>query len=356
MNRQALIFVSLLSCSVVLAAASDKKAANVSNPKADVQRTLTVVKELTIKSEVSGIFVDPARCDSDGNIYLMTSLDPSDGIRMFSNKGEVLAHFTGNSASDIPVQVAAGFWVGGLGEVYQIAFPRDDLRRAVLVFDKDGRYKAGVRLDNPPGVQDWVPYHVAVFSSGDLLLSGLVNDSEKRISTPFTGIFSSNGQLLRRVSLSDDGDIQKMVEAGDPRVVAADRPYANKAVSAGQVDAASDGNVYLLRNVSPVIIYAISPAGQVVRRFTVDIDAKFVSMHIAGRRIALLHRLGETQNIEIKVVDLEGHPVATYREAAKEGHSEFGGALACYSENPERFTFLSTSKDGFLQFRVAEPR
>lgn len=350
-------FFATVSCLVgTLAFGTDMQATKPTKAASGAERTLSVISELTIKSESAGPLIDPIQCDRDGNVYLMTSIDPSDGIRKLNSKGELLARFRASSASSLPVQVAVYYSVGLDGEVFQVAIPQHTIKRAVLIYAKDGNYKSGVTLENPPGAADWLPSQVAAFQSGDLLVTGLILDSVKHISTPFTGIFSSNGQLQRQVLLADDEEIQKLVENGDPHVVATDRPYSNRAVEWGQMDAASDGNIYLLRNMSPAIIYAISPAGEVVKRFTVETTGNVISMHLANQKIAVLYKDGDAPTDAVRIVGFDGHVIATYHQKMKDGHGELGTGLACYAENPERFIFLSTTDEGFLQFKVAEPQ
>lgn len=353
MSRQLSTLAVIPYLLVILALGGDKPPSKAKQPGVGKIQTLSVVDELTVKSEMARMFIDPIKCDSDENIYLMTSPDPSEDIRKFSSKGELLAHFIATSGSDLAIQLVHYYSIGEGGEVYQVAFQKQSIKRAVLTFDKDGTYKSGAVLENPPGARDWHPSQIAAFPSGDLLATGLVLDYEKRITTPFTGIFASNGQLRKQVALSDDEDIQKMVEGGDPHVVAADHPYSNRAVEFGQMDAASDGNIYLLRNLSPAIIYAISPSGEVVRRFTVDTGGQTASMHISGSRIALLYREGDTSKYIIKVVDTEGRLLATYQQSITD---QLGFALACYAAGSERFTFVGMSDEGFLQLKFAEPR
>ena len=79
-------------------------------------------------------------------------------------------------------------------------------------------------------------------------------------------------------------------------------------------------------------------------------------MHIAGRRIAILFREAQTHKQLVKVVDLEGSEVATYSDEVVNGRSRLGLAFACYTDSPERLTFLGTTDDNKLQLKVAEPR
>lgn len=340
-------FLLALLGSTTMAVAADKSAAG--------GRTLVIIERTTMKSQPDQQFMFPIRCDSDGNIYLETSPDPSAGILKLGPKGELLAHFLPSSAADLPVEAALYFSLGATGEVYQVAFPRQGMQRAVLVFHKNGSYDSGIKLDNPPGARDWLPSQVGVFGSGDLLVTGLIIDSAKKISTPFTGVFSSNGQFLRQVVLRDDGDIQKMVEAGDARIVSVNNPYSNRAVSSGQVATAEDGNIYLMRNLSPAIVYAISPGGEVIRRFQVPVEGTVLSMSVVGGKIVVVYENSSMNTVSVALLDLLGHPIATYSEDP-EKNGRLGSALACYTDNPERFTFLGTSDDGFLQLRVAEPK
>ena len=322
-------------------------------------KSLSVTDSTTIKSEVAQFFVHPIKCDSDGNLYLMTGIDATSGIRKLNPKGQRVASFLASAATDLSVWHGTYFALTSNGNVYQLADLRDSRDRVVISYGKDGRYKSATKLQAPHGAEDWNEMQIAVFPSGDFLIAGSIHDPDSRVRLPFTGIFDSNGTIKREVALPDDAELQKMAEAGDPRVIAPGHSYMNRAVELGYAEAASDGNIYVMRRISPAIVYAISPGGEVVRRFTVDpsvADYAPLSMHIAGDRIAILFREPQIGKELVKVTDLEGTEIATYTEPVKDDQGVLGSALACYSQNPERFTFLFTSDDGYLGFRVAEPR
>jgi hypothetical protein len=57
------------------------------------------------------------------------------------------------------------------------------------------------------------------------------------------------------------------------------------------------------------------------------------------------------KDVILKVVDLEGHELATYDV----GTPDLGIAFVCFAP-PEKFTFLTKTPDNFLGFSVAEPR
>jgi hypothetical protein len=103
-----------------------------------------------------------------------------------------------------------------------------------------------------------------------------------------------------------------------------------------------------MRWLSPAVFYAVSPGGEVVRRFTVDpgnADFRPLEMHISGSRMAVLFYQPQTNEKVMKIVDLEGNEIATYDELVVDGKPKLGMlglAFACYSQQPERFTFLIT--------------
>jgi hypothetical protein len=179
---------------------------------------------------------------------------------------------------------------------------------------------------------------------------------------PFTGIFASDGSLLKELTLKDDEKITEMAAAHDNRVTSPTNRLTNEAIDWGQAATASDGNIYVMRWLSPAVLYVISPGGQVVRRFEVDSgDANFkpLSMHISGNRIAVLFYQEATFDKVMKIVDLEGREVASYDELREGGKAKLGTiglAFACYTARPDRFTFLVAGDDHRIELKLVEPR
>lgn len=345
----------LLLVSAVLVAQAPKKRP-VQPATSDL--TLALVETVVSKSEMSHMFVNPQRCDQEGNIYFQIDLEPTSGVRKLSPKGQRLANFTASSTMDFQVWHALRFAIAPDGTLYQLADQSNGPERLVLTFDKGGNYKSAVKLEPAPGFQYLSTTQIAAFASGELLISGeKYNLRPPRLKLPFTGIFDSNGTFRKEVTLSDDDELSKMIASGDPRVIGEHETH--RAIDLSQAEGSGDGNVYLMRWMSPAIIYAISPAGEVIRRFTVDPGSPdYVpdNMQIAGERLAILFRDDQGHRNVLKVVDLEGHEMATYNVPnGQNGYPEFG-AFACYSINPERFTFMSSDDDGFVGFQVAEPR
>ena len=82
-------------------------------------------------------------------------------------------------------------------------------------------------------------------------------------------------------------------------------------------------------------------------------------MHIASNRIAVLFFHEPTKEKRMKIVDLEGHEIATYEEARIDGKTKndfLGLAFACYTANPQRFTFLTTGDGDRIEIQAAEGR
>jgi len=321
---------------------------------------LALKKTISLRTEAVTSVWAPA-CDANGNFYLpdLESLT----ISKFNAKGEHVATFKANSSPDMPqVDHVGGFVTAADGEVYQLALPHS-YDRDVLVYSKDGSYKSKIKLD-AGGV--WMPSLFVALPSGNFLATGQKWNRTVKEYGPFTGIFSSDGSLLKELQLEDDAYINQQRSWGDSRfTMGPGQVYSsiNYAISRGEMKLGDDGNVYLLRWLNPAVIYAISPGGEVVRRFTVDPgdpELTVGGMEIAENRIAVLfHRSREGENVQqemIKVVDLEGNKIATYGMPMVDGRVAFGITLACYTQNPEQFTFLDWTKDEKMVLKITEPQ
>jgi hypothetical protein len=325
-------------------ATATTKAAGTAIP--DAASHLTLIQTIPLDTVLTSSMGSP-KCDGDGNFYLQ---GPDRGLTIskFNSKGEGVATFKASSSPDVTqVDGAPKFTVNADGQVYQLVFPHS-YDRDVFIYNKDGSYKSLVKLEVSKG---WSPSLFVAFPSGNFMATGRKWDRLAEEYVPFTGIFSSSGSLLKELHLEDDSSIGSIPMG------------LNSAISRGHLEIGSDGNVYLLRWYNPAIVYAISPGGEVVRRFTVDPgdqELKVGGMTVAGSRIAVVFLKGaEGKNIEremIEVVDLEGNKVASYEEPMVDGHLAFGISLACYSHNPEQFTFLGWTKDEKLVLNITEPR
>jgi hypothetical protein len=363
MSRLLLALITAVMFSFPCLSQSSEKPLKNSKSSRGQHLQLTAVETIKIASEPAEGFTtaEPLRCDVDGNLYLRVQVDVEPAIRRFNAEGRQEALFRPSLISDLNVDFATYFSVRQDGEIDQLVFPSRSEDRYVVTFKSDGTYKSKAKLQ--PGFS-FRPYMLATFPSGEWLVTGVRNDDDPNVHVkwPFTGIFSQDGTLLKLVVLQGDEKIHKMAAASDPAVVPEGRHYGNTTIEMGAAAAAGDGNVYVMRRLSPAIVYAISPSGEVVRRFRVDpgnSDFHPASMQIAGNRMAVLFFKSHSQDVILpedvilKVVDLEGHELVTYDHVGK---SQMGIALVCYSPVREKFTFLTTTTDNFLGFSIAEPR
>ena len=271
-----------------------------------------------------------------------------------------MAAFLASSVSTLDVGFSWNFTVTPGGDVYQLFYVKKDANRYVVAFNKDGTYKSKIKLD--AGFELLVS-QVAVFPEGELLVTGqkFVRDGNKNVKWPFTGIFSASGNLLKEVSLKDDEELYNMASSNDPKVVSAPGRGTNSPVERGVLEVGDDGNAYVMRRLSPAIVYVLSPGGAVVRRLLIDPgagkkDYMPLSMHVSHGRIAILFHDSQTRNQVLKVIDLEGQEVATYQDDPVNGKPTLGVSFACFSSVPERYVFLGETADNRLEFKTAEPR
>jgi hypothetical protein len=321
------------------------------------ERHLVRVQTVTAPAEMANSFLTPLVCDSDGNLYFRG--DGVDPIHKLNSKGEHLALFQASSNTDKKIDFTGYFALALDGDLYQLVFPHE-FDRYLFVYKSDGTFKSAIKL-NPGFV--WSPHALAVFPSGQLLVAGSEYDHDRSAAQwPFTAIFAADGNLLKEVKLEDDDTLHDMAASGDARVSSPIIPNGNRAVDLSQIEMAADGNAYLMRWTNPTIIYAISAGGEIVRRLKIDPGGtgyRPSKMHVFQNRIAVLFVDPQTHDKLVKIVDLEGHDVVTYDELRANGKPQdemLGTALACYTENPTRFTFLGANDDSKLQFWIAEPR
>ena len=335
-------------------AAKDAKTSGAKEATPPSNIRLAVVERVVSKTETATGFSELS-CDSDGNVYLGRA--DGDAIHKINAKGELAASFNPEANPDIDVLGVGHYAVTPEGEVYVAVGWKKSFAWHLLVFKKDGSYSTNIRPDAGAPMQ---PATISVFPNGNLLLTGTKLDrASKLFIIPFTGIFRSDGKLLKEITLEQDErlpDTSAMKNLKPGQVVPV---ISNRAVSWGQAEPAKDGNIYIMRWASPAKFYAISPGGEVVKRFEVDPGSSAYDpeqMHISGNRIAVMFRTKGADQI-MKIVDLDGQELASYEISRAEWlKTELLGAFACYNLSPERFTFLISDTDFKLKIKHVEAR
>lgn len=316
-----------------------------------------------VKAEAAGMFALPAKCDSAGNIYFRTGVRPSE-IRKIDQSSLQGSTFPSSPVPDMRYGPSY-FAVDDEGRVSQIVSFGHEVSPSIAHFKSDGTLQSRTKLDAGAGTR-WKVRQIASFPSGTFLVSGTVAreavDEESQLEEPLTAIVSPDGTVLREVNLSDDRRLRAEVERKKKGAWSKQFPQAILAVDFGSAEAGPDGNVYLMRQTVPALIYAISPGGEVIRRFEVEpkgISLKYgplsvrAPLHISGNRMSVL--FGDNSGTQIiMVVSLSGEHLAAY--LPPQGYESPGAVLACYSADKEEFTFLGSDDDGALALKVYEPR
>ncbi len=219
----------------------------------------------------------------------------------------------------------------------------------LALFGAQGELRSRTKLDSPA----FLPYGIVVFSSGELLVSGLEYVHSVRALSPykiFTALYDKDGHLQKRLSLSEDAQIEAAAQIGDARY-ARGPMFGNSAVSGGQIRLGEDGNAYLMRRTSPATVYVISSSGELLRTLMVEpaeVGQMPFNMQVAGGRIAVQFSdycsAGDPcYGNHFTVAD-----AATGKKLADYAAGDARGVFVCYNASPERFSLLTVSDDHAL--------
>lgn len=195
----------------------------------------------------------------------------------------------------------------------------------------------------------FIPYHLAVFQSGEILVSGILGPENR---SPYTAVFAPDGKMIRSIYEPEDEDARKRAESGEVGFRPDSTEFGNTFVIRGDAALGSDGNAYLLRSTGQ--IYVISHTGQVIRKFHVQpnvagLVADRLNSFPGKLAVAFLEK-GMNKGM-IEIVDYEGTILNIH---SSDDSRIYAGHLGC-STNQE-FTFLGTDSTERLQIHKAEPK
>ena len=303
-----------------------------------------------------GAVIMSAMCDESGNIYTQLRQHAVDAAYLYQAPVQKIT----------PDVKSAG--VFQFGDAFREAtesrafFVQDSRLYAltttkqglyVVEFDRDGSMKAPVKLQIDSFL---VPFHFAVFQSGEYLVAGLTGTISQRpdLHTPYTAVFAADGTLVKKIFEAEDEDARQRAEGGDSRW----GRYINTGNEFvgwdADVTSGSDGNVYFLHGFSPSLIYVISPKGDVVRKLRIDTgNPELVADSIkfyAGRLAVGYSWLGDVPQNLVKIIDLNGEAIADYQ--VLDGTKDFDPLLACY--NADGFTFIPRRAETSLHLLSAK--
>ena len=280
-------------------------------------------------------FALPTLCDEQGRSYVkLAKSGPGmvGPLLRLSAKGQLEAEFDTSGAI---TNLYATRPNGGVTMVYA-----DQTGKFVENFAPDGNRESAIRLEPPP--LPFFPMQIAVFRSGDILVAGLQTHPGYKAST---AVYDPTGHLIKQFALDGDEEIERAIKAGDPRYASAPG-RGGEWVSRSLAITGDDGLVYLMRATSPTTVYAISAAGEVLRKIVVSspLGAGLPNFGIRVVKNKLAVRFyrdcGSPLNFRschgavYTVVDATtGKTLAAY-----EPEDGVGGPLACYDPDPDRFS------------------
>lgn len=301
--------------------------------------SLTAISKVEMPVSRPTVTIGRAACDGVGNVYTR-QLDAEASkeklnlrklpIREIAPAGNVTGNFKITDAA-LEEVVGRGVFVSRDRRIYQAALARGDVY--VVEFAQNGSIVAKTRLEVTRG--SVMPWHLAVFDSGEFLLVG---ETGKDGRDPYTAVFAADGRLLKSIYEPEDEEARRRAEAGESEY--APPNVGNRFVSFGDVAAGSDGDVYLLRGTSPALVYVISPKAGVVRKLRIDVgDPNLTARSIksyAGRLAVQFDGSTGSDQYLVKVIDTRGNLIGDYGVGGIEVNPL---VLACYDS--EGLTMIS---------------
>jgi hypothetical protein len=181
-------------------------------------RSLTLETSKTIKTQMQGRPFAKLACDDDENVYarlyiLQKAMDgtafqaPVQKIKLDASLGESFK--ITDAGSDMS---AADFFVSRTGEVYVAAWTSQG-DNFLVSFSGDGSFKSKTKIEGP-GV---TLYQLAVFKTGEILLSGTEGDGDH---SPFTAVFNPSGKLIKKLDSPEDQAFKNSAVSGDSNFAA----------------------------------------------------------------------------------------------------------------------------------------
>ena len=339
------------------------------------QSTLRVYDTISVAGTASSSLQAPQRCDAQGNVYLQfyQPANPQSPILRISADGEEKRVFSLASVQDFQNAYIDSFTVtpdGAVAVAVRGQNPKTKLGEGyVLMFKSDGTFDSDSTIE----LGSRNPFQVAVFSSGNLLISGtqderLYGKGEPAVSIPFTEVINQTGDVVKKLTLEGD---PKPPKPSDPDFTTKSGEEPAE-ITLGDAVSASDGNVYLARHSIKPTVYVIASDGSLLHTLKLippSPTARQVGgLHYSdagGGQLAIVFQTFEQSSApqgkghERPPVRVQVQTVSIYNAQTGERLADYrlppgiGGALACYT--PGGFTFLGSTPQHQLVLRQAKP-
>lgn len=320
--------------------------------------SLSTTQTISIKGERATDFVEPAKIDQAGNIYLRygmsdTSYRPvvklsSDGRKICSYDVSAVPGHEGAHLRDFSVDVQGNM----------IALIRqDDGSSFLLTLDSQGNFQSSVAVD-----ENIDPFRMAFAGDDTLVLSGRVpsrlQDRSKRFgSEPLVVTTNLEGKILKKVELP--GDILPPKLQPGSRLPKTDMAF-EEAVAGALMDTGVNNNVYLARPGTTGVVYVISPNGSVLRRMPLAIPSGFIlyGLKAHGDELATVTILHSDKGDGTQVMRSELQIYTTGTGALLNSYlpdSNISFCLAGFRAGGP-FIFVGSSDDATLTLYKAHPK
>jgi hypothetical protein len=306
---------------------------------------------VSVAGDYPGGIAFPTSCDEQGRSYIKR-IKGGPGmvgpLFRLSSKGVMEAEFDTSGA------VVNRYAVRPDGGVVMLRV--DGATEILDNFAPDGTRESSVVLERPS--TPFFPSQLAVFHSGEILISGLQFQPGYKAST---AIYDPAGHVRKQLVLDGDAEVEHAIEAGDVKDISTQQPH-KEAVGRSVAITGDDGLVYLMRATSPATVYAISAAGNVVRKIAVRAPTPTglpdFGIRVVKNRLAV--QFSRSCNSALGVDSCRGSTYAVIdattgqRLADYEADKELAGPIACYAPDPDRF-FVFSEWHG-LEIVEAEPK
>ncbi len=296
---------------------------------------------VSVAGDYRGGLAYPTSCDEHGRLYVkLVEAGPGMVGPLFrlSSKGLVEAKFDTSGA------IINRYAVRPNGGVIMIHSNGAD--KFIDNFAPDGTRESSVPLE--PAPTPFFPSQLAVFHSGEILVAGLQYHPGYKAST---AIYDPAGHLVKQLVLDGDVEIERGLEAGATQDTLAKQQHT-RAIDRSVAISGDDGLIYLMRATSPVTVYAISAAGDVIRRIEVSpptgMGSPNFGIRVVKNRLAIQFRgscddsaSDSCHAFTYAIVDA----TTGKRLAAYEADKGVAGTMACYAPDPDRILIFSGSLD-----------
>jgi hypothetical protein len=351
--------VVLAGCSSALSFAqidSTAPSKNSSSGSRTSESTLTLrpTSSIDIASEKGGAFMNPAKCDAEGSLFIrkLASDRPLLGpVVKIDSDGKRTALFDPVAFSELGLIRADGFSPASDGGMDQIANTGGlNPSYYVLHFSADGSRSSSTLLD-----ADFEVYTFAAFPDGNFLVSGVKRNAQDKNDRGrnLTAVFSGNGRELTQLSfLRKTGVGKTLAQKGVSQEKQDQDPLPTLDLEYAEVG--SDGNVYAMQYSSPAVVYVIASSGKILKKVKVASpvpDGLPGDFHISGNRLAISFEQ-KNERHTLAIADAQtGRKIASYDESTGAGTS-----FSCFSANDDLFTFLKLGEGSELGVIRAEPQ